>query len=166
MALGVAGLIAAQRLGALRLVEEVLERAAARWPGTGAWSMAGLHATLLRRQADRRAMLGALLLHCTSWTLGALEVWVILRALGHEVGLGPSFVIESLAMAARSAGFAVPGAVGIQEGGFVLVCGLFGIETDTALALSVIKRLRELAVGVGALLAWQFLRDRTTKSRA
>ncbi len=156
MALGVAGLVAAQRFGLLRLVEGVVERAAARWPGTGNWSMAGLQATLFARQADRRAMLAALALHCLSWGLGALEVWIILRALEAPVGLGSAFVIESLAMAARSAGFAVPGAVGIQEGGFVLVCGLFGIGTETALALSVVKRLRELAVGAGAMVAWQW----------
>jgi uncharacterized membrane protein YbhN (UPF0104 family) len=81
-----------------------------------------------------------------------------LYALGVKVGLGPAFVIESLAMAARSAGFAVPGAVGIQEGGFVLVCGLFGIGADAAIALSVVKRLREVLVGAGALLAWQLAR--------
>lgn len=154
-ALVVAGLIAAQRLGLLRLVE----RAAARWPGTGAWAMDGLHATLMGRQRDWRAVAGGLLLHCVSWALGAAEVWIILRALGHEVGVGPAFVIETLAMAARSAGFAVPGAVGIQEGGFVLVCGLFGVGTEPALALSVLKRLRELTVGAGALVAWQLVRE-------
>jgi uncharacterized membrane protein YbhN (UPF0104 family) len=58
-------------------------------------------------------------------------------------------------MAARSAGFAVPGAVGIQEGGFVLVCGLFGVPAQAALALSVLKRLREVLVGIPAVVVWQ-----------
>ena len=154
--LTVAALVVALRLGALRAVEAALERAAARWPGAAGWSMEGLHATLMRRQADRPAMLRALLLSTASWTLGTLEVWVILRALGVHPGLDACFVIESLAMAARSAGFAIPGAVGVQEGGFVLACGLFGIGTETALALSVLKRLRELAIGGTALVAWQF----------
>lgn len=38
-------------------------------------------------------------------------------------------------MAVRSAGFAVPGALGVQEGGFILVGGLFGVGPDLALAL-------------------------------
>ena len=156
LGLTVAALVVALRLGALRAVEAALERAAARWPGAGGWSMDGLHATLMLRQADRAAMLRALLLSAASWTLGTLEVWVILRALGVSPGLDACFVIESLAMAARSAGFAIPGAVGVQEGGFVLACGLFGIGTETALALSVLKRLRELAIGGTALVAWQF----------
>ena len=153
---GVIALVVALRLGALRAVEAALGRAAARWPGAAGWSMEGLHATLMQRQADRGAMLRGLVYSAASWTLGTLEVWVILRALGVTPGLEACFVIESLAMAARSAGFAIPGAVGVQEGGFVLACGLFGIGAETALALSVLKRLRELIVGGTALLAWQF----------
>lgn len=155
-ALTVAGLVAAQRFGLLRLIEAALERTAARWPATAGWSLAGLHAMLLRRQSDHRATLAATLIHVVGWSLGTLEVWLFLRALDHEVGLGPAFVIEALGMAARSAGFAVPGAIGVQEGGFVLVCGLFGIGAETALALSVLKRLRELVVGAAALLVWHF----------
>lgn len=156
--LTVGALMVALRLGALRAIETGLERVAVRWPGAGAWSMEGLHAMLMERQADRGAMLRSMLLSVASWSLGTLEVWVILRALGVEPGLEVCFVIESLAMAARSAGFAIPGAVGVQEGGFVLACGLFGIGAETALALSVLKRLRELIVGGGALLTWQFAR--------
>jgi putative membrane protein len=150
--LGIAAFVAAQRLGLLRFVEALLERLARRWPAMGAWPMQGLHAQLMRRQADRAALLRALALHSVSWALGSGEVWLALRALGHAVSLRDSFVIESLAMAARSAGFAVPGAVGIQEGGFVLVCGLFSVPVEAALALSVLKRMREVLVGLPALL--------------
>lgn len=158
LGLTVGVLLIALRFGALRAIEAGLQRMAARWPGAGGWSMGGLHAMLMERQADRGAMLRSTLLSVASWSLGTLEVWVILRALGADPGLEVCFVIESLAMAARSAAFAIPGAVGVQEGGFVLACGLFGIGAETALALSVLKRLRELIVGGGALLTWQFAR--------
>ena len=45
---------------------------------------------------------------------------------------------------------------GASKGGFALVSGLFGIPADTAIALSMVKRARELAVGVPGLLAWQW----------
>ena len=151
-ALGVAGFIAAQRLGALRLVERGVDRLSATWPATANWSMAGLHDTLMRRQADRRALVAATNLHLLSWALGGVEVWIALHALGHGVKPVQAVIIESLGMAARSAGFAVPGAVGVQEGGFVLVCGLFGVPAEAAVALSVLKRVRELIVGVPALI--------------
>jgi len=154
-ALSVAGFVTAQRLGALRLVERGVARMAATWPATANWSMTGLHDTLMARQADVAAVGWAVACHTLSWAIGGLEVWVALHALGHGVGVVSALVIESLGMAARSAGFAVPGAVGIQEGGFVLVCGLFGVPAESAVALSVLKRVREVLVGVPAVVLWQ-----------
>jgi uncharacterized membrane protein YbhN (UPF0104 family) len=81
---------------------------------------------------------------------------VALTAMGHQPGIAEAFVIESLGMAARSAGFAVPGGLGVQEGGLILVCGLFGIHPDVAIALSMVKRVRELVVGIPGLLVWQW----------
>ncbi len=150
-AAGVAAFIAAQRLGLLRLVERAAARMVAAWPSTAGWSMAGLHAALMARQADTPALAGAVLLHTISWALGGAEIWVLLRALGHPVSLLDATVIESLGMAARSAGFAVPGALGVQEGGFVLVCGAFGLPAEAALSLSVLKRLREVLVALPVL---------------
>ncbi len=155
MAAGVCALIMLQRLGGLRLVETLMAKLASRWPSTASWSMNGLHRILMARQSDHRALVRATALHTLSWALGGAEVWLILAALGHAVPALGALVIESLGMAARSAGFAVPGAVGVQEGGFVLACGLLGVPAEAALALSVLKRLREALVGVPALLAWQ-----------
>ncbi len=153
--LGVTAFVILQRLGGLRLVESLLGRLARRYPAMARWSIGGAHDWLMARQSDHRAMAEATVLHLLSWALGGAEVWIVLWALGHPVTALDSVVIESLGMAARSAGFAVPGAVGVQEGGFVLVCGLFGVPAESALALSLLKRLREILVGVPALLAWQ-----------
>jgi putative membrane protein len=154
LAAGVAGFIIAQRAGLMRLVERGLERLAKQWPGVATWSLGGLHAELMRLQSRHGALVRATLLHTTGWSLGALEVWVALRWIGHDVSMADAFVIESLGMAARSAGFAVPGAVGVQEGGFVLVAGLFGISATDAVALSMLKRIREVVIGLPALLTY------------
>ena len=47
----------------------------------------------------------------------------------------------------------------------MFLCGLFGIGADAALALSLIKRGRDLVIGVPALLAWQALEGRQAWSR-
>ena len=151
----VGGFVAVQRLGGLRVVERLLARLAVRWPAAAGWSLRGLHRRLMARQADYPALLRATGFHILAWILGGAEVWVVLAALHSGVSALDAVVIESLGMAARSAGFAVPGAIGVQEGGFVLVCGLFGVPAEAALALSVLKRLREALVGVPALVAWQ-----------
>ena len=49
----------------------------------------------------------------------------------------------------RSAGFAVPGALGIQEGGFILLGSMFGLGAANAVALSLVKRLPEPIKNVG-----------------
>ena len=46
-------------------------------------------------------------------------------------------------------------ALGVQEGAYVLLAPLFGVGTDTALAMSVLKRARDVAIGVPVLLLWQ-----------
>ena len=79
-----------------------------------------------------------------------------LAALGHPVGLREAFVVESLGAALRSVGFAVPGALGVQEAALIIVCSPFGVPAETAVALSMIKRVRELAFGLAGLIAWQW----------
>ena len=43
--------------------------------------------------------------------------------------------------AVRGAAFAVPGALGAQEGGLIVLCAIFGVPPDAALALSLVKRI-------------------------
>ncbi len=96
------------------------------------------------------------------WAAGAIEIWLALRFLGRPATLAEALVIEAVVQAVSSVAFLVPGALGVQEGGFVLVCGLFGIGVDTALALSVLKRLRELSVAAAAMVSWQMVQLRET----
>lgn len=104
---------------------------------------------------DRERYLPSLL-----WRFGfrgvlAIETIVVMALLDHPVGLGAAVALESLVQAARAASFMVPGGLGAQEGGLVLVGAALGIPPETALALSLAKRVRELGVGLPALAAWQ-----------
>ena len=66
-------------------------------------------------------------------------------------------IFESGALAIRGAAFLVPGAVGVQEGGYILIGNLLGISGDVALALSLLRRMRELALGIPGIVAWQLV---------
>lgn len=156
MAVGLAGFVAAQRAGMLRLVEALAGRLQRVFPSLSMESVRGLHAELMRLQANRAALAKASSIHLLAWALGTVEVWLALTAMGVKLTVPEAVVIESLGMAARSAGFVVPGALGVQETGFILVCGLFHIHPDTAIALSMLKRVRELTVGVPGLISWQW----------
>jgi hypothetical protein len=67
------------------------------------------------------------------------------------VGWIEALLLESLGQAIRSAGFAIPGALGVQEGGYLLLAPLAGLTPDAALALSLAKRARELLLGIPGL---------------
>lgn len=100
------------------------------------------------------------------WRLGfriamAGEIWIALALMGYPVSFLEAVIIESLAHSIRSAAFAVPGGVGVQEGGFMLVGVALGISPDVSLALSLARRFRELLVGLPGLLAWHFQEGRS-----
>jgi putative membrane protein len=108
--------------------------------------------TTYRRRA---ALLVSSLLRLVGWAAGAGEIWLVMHYLERPFSLADSFVLESLSSAVRAAAFMVPGALGAQEGGFVLFGALFGLPPNTALAISLSKRVRELALGLPGLVVWQ-----------
>ncbi len=158
--LALAAFIASQRGGALRLLDSGLARLARRWPRLAPLTEASLHDRLMRLHRRRRAALVAGLLHLVAWLLGAGEVWLVLYAFGRPVSAATCVIVESLTMAARSAGFLVPGALGVQEAALLAVGGLVGLSAEAAMIVAVVKRLRDIAVGVPGLLLWQWAEGR------
>jgi putative membrane protein len=168
LAVGLATIIvfvAAQRLGALRLVEAGLRRLAGRWPRLLPLSGAQLHDRLMLLQRRRWAALGSAGIHLGCWLLGAGEVWLTLFALGHHASLEQCLIIESLGMTARSAGFFVPGALGIQEIALVMVGGVVGLSPESAVLVAVVKRLRDVVLGIPGLLLWHWVEGRPGRRR-
>jgi len=106
------------------------------------------------------ALLGANLLRLVGWFAGAGEIWLVMHFLGRPFGLTEALVLESLSSGVRAAAFMVPGALGALEGGFVLFGALFGLPADIALAISLTKRVRELALGLPGLIVWQWVEGR------
>jgi putative membrane protein len=153
----VAGLIVAQALGLLGWLERLLRRFLPRRFGR---ALRGLQARLSGIYAEPWRVAGDVAGNFVGWSLGAAEAWVLLRALGHPVSPQAAYVIESLGLVARSLAFAVPAGLAAQETGFVLACALFGLPHQTGLALSLLKRVRELIVGVSGVLYWQVLERR------
>ncbi len=100
------------------------------------------------------------LLHLLAWLVAAIEAWLALRLMGATLGLFVVLTLESLLYAARSLTFVVPAALGVQEGAYVLLGSALGLTPDLALALSLLKRGRDLILGVPALVTWQLFETR------
>jgi putative membrane protein len=159
-ALGAGSLALAQRLGGLRLLETVVHGIGRRLPALlPSGGLNGLEAEALAIYRRRDRLFMAFCLQGIAWVLGTAETWLVLHALGLDASAGQAFVVESLGMAARSAGFAVPGALAIQEGGFVLAAAAVGLAGTAALSLSLVKRVRELVIGLAGLACWRLARN-------
>jgi putative membrane protein len=91
-------------------------------------------------------------LSLVGWFVGTGEVYLIALFLGAPVSWLDALLLESLGQAIRGAGFAIPGALGVQEAGYLLLAPIVGLQPGTAIALSLAKRTRELLLGLPGLL--------------
>jgi glycosyltransferase 2 family protein len=161
LGLAAAGLLAAGFLVFQRYGFNLLDRFARvlgrGWTDKTAAGAAALHAALTAVYQRHARVFSSFVLHLACWIASTLEAWLVLRFAGASLGFATVLVIESLLYAARSVAFAVPNAVGVQEGAYILLGSSFGLTPETALALSLLKRARDLAIGLPALAAWQLL---------
>jgi len=103
------------------------------------------------------SILRATILRLIGWAAGAGEIWLVMQSLGHPLDMLDAFTLESLSSGVRVATFMVPGALGALEGSFILFGALFGLPAQTALAISLSKRVRELALGLPGLFVWHWI---------
>jgi putative membrane protein len=104
------------------------------------------------------------LLHFLAWIVTGIEAWLALRLMGATIGPVAVLTIEGLLYSARSLAFAVPAAFGVQEGAYVLLGSTLGLTPDLALALSLLKRGRDLVLGCPALVSWQLFEARDQRN--
>lgn len=157
--LGVATLVAVAFLGAQRRAIPIMDRIARSlgqgWAERTAAGAAALNEALADTYRNRAGLFWSFLLHLTCWVAGAVEAWIVLGLAGSPLPFSAVLVIESLLYAARSVAFIVPNAVGVQEGAYILFGAAFGLSPETALALSLLKRARDLVIGLPAIGVWQ-----------
>src|SRR5438874_8078440 len=159
--LGVLSFYFVQRLGMFRFLALIVARLA----NSPEWQSLvhggeTLDQTIRALYARRKAVIA-----CCAWTilslvLGSGEIWIALYALDLHATFVNALILQSMVLTIRSAAFAVPGGLGVQEGGYLFVGNLLGIPGDAAFALSLIARVRELALGIPGLISWQLIEAR------
>jgi glycosyltransferase 2 family protein len=165
------GFIVVQRRG-VRYVDRIAGFLGKGWAERTAAGAAALHQALEAIYRRRARVRFSFLLHLACWIASASEIWVALYFAGQRLPFGDVMVIESLVYAIRSTAFVVPNSVGVQEGAYILLGGAFGLSPDMALALSLLKRARDLTIGLPVIALWQaieggrFLRRVSAKAPA
>ena len=159
--IGVAGFYFVQRLGMFRFLATIIARLA----NSPEWQSLihggeTLDQTVRALYARRKAVIA-----CCAWTtlslvLGSGEIWIALYALNLHATLANALILQSMVLAIRSAAFAVPSGLGVQETGYYFVGQLLGIPDYLAVTLALIARVRELALGVPGVICWQIIEAR------
>jgi putative membrane protein len=153
LALQVAGFYWIQRRGFFSKLMRAVNRFAGKRDWSQWMSQAGAIDQAVQLTYGRAGPVAASFLWSSvGWLVGTGEVFLILQLIHHPVGWIDALLLESLGQAIRGAAFAVPGALGVQEGGYLLLAPLVGLPPDAALALSLAKRARELLLGLPGLL--------------
>ena len=86
------------------------------------------------------------------WIAEALEVYVIIWYLGGPAMALSAISIGALSVFIKSSTFFIPGSLGAQDGGNLLLLNAFGYSDVTGITFALLRRFRELVwIGIGLL---------------
>lgn len=93
---------------------------------------------------DKRGVWLSLLFFSLGWMVGIFEVFLLFFFLGIPLDLTTALAIESLAGVIKGGASFIPGSIGAQEGGNILLFLAFGFSEVDGMTFSVVRRIREL----------------------
>ncbi len=140
------GLVApAVRLVARLVAPRHAEGTAARVQGAESVLVSVLH-------DDPRRLGAVLAVELASHALLALEIVVMLGALGFDAGVASAFIIEGGVKCIGAMFFFVPGQIGVSEGVYALLLPVLTLPAAAGVTIALVRRLRALAVGGAGFL--------------
>lgn len=104
------------------------------------------------------------LIHLIGWLCTGVSGWIAYRALGVPIDFDDALAIEALLSAAAAVAFLVPVNAGVQEAGYAGLGAIFGVPPEISLGVSLVRRARDIVVGVPILLIWQFVEMRRLRA--
>ncbi|MGA7673781.1 MAG: lysylphosphatidylglycerol synthase domain-containing protein [Rhizomicrobium sp.] len=149
---GVIGFVVLQRRGSF-----LAEKLASRFLPAAVSHTEAFSQALNGFYSNRWRLLLSATLHLTAWIASGVWLWGVMRLCGAHVSVFSAITIESLLGALRGVTFFIPSSVGVQEAGYAALASVFGAGPEVGLAVSLLKRARDIVVGVPVLLAWQII---------
>lgn len=101
---------------------------------------------------DQRVFFLSMGMFFLGWLIEALEVFLILSYLNPPADVFTSISIGALAVLIKGGTFFIPGSVGAQEAGNLVLLAAYGYSDVVGITFSMLRRLRELVwIGIGLL---------------
>ncbi len=124
------------------------------------------HAAIEDLYESRSRLAASSALHLLAWVGAGGGTYIAFRLVGGHIGLLNAIALEALLSTLRSIAAPVPAAIGVQEWGYAMLAPLFGLPAEMGVAVSLLKRAREIVLGVPALLYWQGMEGRKALAAA
>jgi putative membrane protein len=141
--------------GAAPLFARLGRRIAARWFEDAQERVMILQAELSLIYGHTGRLALSFAVHLVGWLCTGVAGWITYRALGVNIDFDDALAIEALLAAAAAVAFLVPVNAGIQEAGYAGLGSIFGVAPELSLGVSLVRRARDIAIGVPILLVWQ-----------
>jgi len=161
LVLGIAGFIAVQIKGGFSSIAEKMAGRADK--NAGEVIVQGAEA-MERAMREMYGNVGRLMT-ATALRVGqrvflAGEVVLVGYLMGVPIGIVEAVILKGVIGAIRGVSFAIPGGIGVQEGGYVAIGALIGYPPDLMIAVSLATRIREILPSIPFLLLWQVTEGR------
>ncbi|MDB5397131.1 MAG: putative rane spanning protein [Rhodospirillales bacterium] len=119
---------------------------------------------LAARYGDGTRLALCTAVHVLGWFGKGLGNWIAFRLLGSDLDLMGALAIEGLLHIVMATAVLIPGYAGVQEAGYVGLGALFGVAPEIALGVSLLRRARDIAIGIPVLIIWQLIEVRRLRS--
>jgi putative membrane protein len=150
--------------GAATIFSRISRRIAGRWFDDAQERVDVLQAELSLIYGHTTRLALGFMVHLIGWLGTGVAGWIGYHALSVPIDFDDALAIEALLSAAAAVAFLVPVNAGVQEAGYAGLGAIFGVPPELSLGVSIIRRARDLAVGVPILLLWQYVEMRRLRA--
>jgi uncharacterized protein (TIRG00374 family) len=152
---GIAAFVFVQRHGAFTWVLQLVRKTGWRidFLETREEKLRSLDRTILNFYTEhQRAFYASIGLYLSGWLSEAIEVFVIIHYLGGPADMFSAISIGALSVFIKGGTFFIPGSLGAQDAGNLLLLKAFGYSDVTGITFALLRRFRELVwIGIGLL---------------
>ena len=152
--------------GAAPIFAKIGRRLAGRWFADAQERVDVLQAELSLIYGHAPRLAAGFLLHLAGWVASGASGWIMYRALDVPIEFDDALAIEALLSGAAAVAFLVPVNAGVQEAGYAGLGAVFGVPPELSLGVSLVRRARDVVVGVPILLVLQLLEVRHLRERS
>lgn len=124
-----------------------------------------IDAAILEIYTNKTHICLAIIYRTLGLALMTTEVWLACYLLGHPISILEAIMLKSLTASLSDVAFIIPNGYGIQEGAYILVGSLVGLDANTALAVSLAIRIRDLLFDPAGLMTLHQIESRQFSKR-